>query len=263
MARRRHGRNLGLGLAAALATAAAAASAASPAAAAQDLPDAIRCDGKTDDTRAIQAAIDAAASGPGRLTLPAGTCIVSATLLISRQGVYIAGAGEGRTIISSTRGDADVFKVYAAAKPEAGGAGWSAGGGTGTFFGGLSDLSITTNARSVNGGAAVEINNVSEFQTQRLWISGTYDGVVIIASGITRHTDDDVANPVHDAFRVVGTPGVFFTRCTGGQFPAATGTRPFTSPKAPASISPTAAAPPPTMRCWSIPDAVRRSSMCS
>ncbi len=218
MARRGRGVDVGLGLAAALAMAAAAAAAPSPAAAPRDLTDAIRCDGKTDDTRAIQAAIDAAASGAGRLTLPAGTCIVSATLLVSRQGVYIAGAGEGRTIVSSTRGDADVFKFHAPAKPEAGGAGWSAGGGTGFFFGGLSDLSITTTARSVTGGAAVEINNVSEIQTQRLWISGTYDGVVIIASGITRHIDDDVANPAHDAFRVVGTPGVFFTRCTGGQF---------------------------------------------
>jgi len=58
-------------------------------------------DGSTDDTAAIQAAINAAeAAGGGEAFLPAGEYIISAALDIDSDNVTVCGAGIGATIIS-------------------------------------------------------------------------------------------------------------------------------------------------------------------
>lgn len=69
-------------------------------------------DGVTDDTEAIQSAIDAVmANGGGTVFLPAGTYLISSTLLIDNSSseyfsdprkIHIAGAGNCQTIIRST-----------------------------------------------------------------------------------------------------------------------------------------------------------------
>lgn len=55
------------------------------------------CDGLTDDTSAIQAAINTAASGPTTLYIPQGTCLVSTLSLPNN--THIAGQGAGLSII--------------------------------------------------------------------------------------------------------------------------------------------------------------------
>lgn len=60
-------------------------------------------DGMHDDTAAIQAAIDTAeASGGGIVFIPAGTYIVSSTLVVDRSRVHIVGAGMGATTLKAS-----------------------------------------------------------------------------------------------------------------------------------------------------------------
>lgn len=67
--------------------------------------------GETDDTNAIQAAIDAAgADGGGIVYLPAGTFNVDETLTVTDDHVAIIGAGKG-TVVRATFKDGDV--IYA------------------------------------------------------------------------------------------------------------------------------------------------------
>ena len=69
-----------------------------------------RGDGVTDDTAAIQAAINAAAAaGGGTVKLSPGTYIVSAPLSVEANSIHIAGAGPGATVLSPTSLTADVI----------------------------------------------------------------------------------------------------------------------------------------------------------
>lgn len=79
-------------------------------------------DGVTDDTAAIQAAIDAVPTGGGTVFFPAGTYIVSITngqtslgiaLGITKTGVVLAGQGRGNTIIKLAGGQANYVAVIA------------------------------------------------------------------------------------------------------------------------------------------------------
>jgi Pectate lyase superfamily protein len=58
-----------------------------------------KCDGASDDTAAIQAAINDAASHHEKLVLPAGTCITSATPISLPDDLILTGAGKSSTII--------------------------------------------------------------------------------------------------------------------------------------------------------------------
>lgn len=55
-------------------------------------------DGSTDDTAAIQAALDAVPSSGATVTLPAGTYVVSATLVIDKDNTTLCGVGAASTI---------------------------------------------------------------------------------------------------------------------------------------------------------------------
>jgi hypothetical protein len=68
---------------------------------AQLSPYSAKCDGITDDTVAIQAAITAAAAKKGILFFPPGTCLVSSTLVLQNNVRYV-GAGKKATVIYST-----------------------------------------------------------------------------------------------------------------------------------------------------------------
>lgn len=60
-------------------------------------------DGVTDDTAAIQAAINAAqAAGGGRVLLPASPCLISAPLVISVDNVTLQGAGWASELVASS-----------------------------------------------------------------------------------------------------------------------------------------------------------------
>ena len=71
-------------------------------------------DGVTDDTAAIQAAINyiQLKSGGGALYLPAGVYLTSSTLTISQNDITLMGAGTGNTIIKGNFADGDIIHVY-------------------------------------------------------------------------------------------------------------------------------------------------------
>jgi Pectate lyase superfamily protein len=58
-----------------------------------------KCDGATDDTSAIQSAINAAAARHEKLQLPAGTCLTNATAILLPDNSVLQGAGKTATVI--------------------------------------------------------------------------------------------------------------------------------------------------------------------
>lgn len=112
-------------------------------------------DGVTDDTAALQAAINAAQFNSFRLRLPAGTYLISSALLITAPG-SIFGDGQTASVIRQTNATANGITVaFASQKPGCGlsgfsieaGAGWVTSGfqGTGSSGTGLSINNINTN----------------------------------------------------------------------------------------------------------------------
>jgi hypothetical protein len=69
-------------------------------------------DGTTDDTAAIQAAIDAAIAGGGSVSLPSGTYLVTALTSgdTSASGLHITGAGKDKTILKCA-GDGPILSL--------------------------------------------------------------------------------------------------------------------------------------------------------
>jgi len=63
------------------------------------LPKQLVCDGVTDDTAALQAAMDLVAQEGGLLQLPAGTCRLTGTVKL-RSRVVLQGAGKARTVLA-------------------------------------------------------------------------------------------------------------------------------------------------------------------
>lgn len=63
----------------------------------------MQCDGTNDDTVALQRAIDAARGSANPLTLPSGTCLVTATITIP-DNIWIQGAGKLATTIRRKSG---------------------------------------------------------------------------------------------------------------------------------------------------------------
>jgi len=124
-------------------------------------------DGITDDTFAIQKAIDSATGG-NTVFFPAGSYIISSTLRISANGVHLKGQGTGATTIYNTSTNLDSF-----------------------YFGGntqqvmkcsISDMSISSTVSKTSGAAirfgsdTIDIRNCYAYN---LDINGHYDGIVL------------------------------------------------------------------------------------
>lgn len=62
-------------------------------------PAPLKCDGHTDDTAALQAAIDAAASRSTKIILPRGTCMLDAQTISLPDGLILQGAGRDVTTL--------------------------------------------------------------------------------------------------------------------------------------------------------------------
>lgn len=71
-----------------------------------------KCDGATDDTAYIQAAINQIATTGGIVLFPAATCDVAGTLKISTNSIRLLGMGAGATVLNFTgTGTADAIQI--------------------------------------------------------------------------------------------------------------------------------------------------------
>lgn len=94
-----------------------------------------RGDGATDDTPAIQRAVDAANARPGVINFPPGVYILSRPFTVRRGGVVLRGAGQGLTTLHIPVALGD---VYPGTYSESGGSvqtAWNSGGGFINFSG--------------------------------------------------------------------------------------------------------------------------------
>jgi hypothetical protein len=72
------------------------------------------CDGDTDDTAALQSAVNAAASHSTKLVLPRGTCMLSAQTITLPDGLVLQGAGRDSTTlrrISNANAQTDMLRL--------------------------------------------------------------------------------------------------------------------------------------------------------
>ena len=115
-----------------------------------------KCDGSTDDTAALQAAINAAAAHSAKLILPGGTCMLSAQTITLPDGLVLQGAGRDSTTlrrISNAGNSTDMFRLT---------------GKTGTVT--ITDLTLDYNRAQQTGGADIlgtSATTVTNFTLQR------------------------------------------------------------------------------------------------
>lgn len=126
-------------------------------------------DGVTDDTAAIQAAVDALISnGGGTLYIPKGTYKTTSEIAITADKVRITGAGRENTIIKPAT-DSNCFNFQ-----QTGGKGW-----------GVEDLSIKYSADGTTGSAIYAIA-ASSGEISNLFIERCFNGIQIGNSQATR-----------------------------------------------------------------------------
>lgn len=124
-------------------------------------------DGSTDDTKAIQSAIDAAQTSNGGIVyLPQGTYLVSGNLSVTAGNVTLAGAGQQATTItvSTSYATGDVITY------------------SNLFNGGMRMLKISAPAQR-QGGAAIHLDNVNRVCVQDVDMENMYIGCLIDGIG--------------------------------------------------------------------------------
>jgi hypothetical protein len=115
-----------------------------------------KCDGTTDDTAALQSAINAAAAHSTKLVLPKGTCMLSAQTITLPDGLNLQGAGRDATIlrrISNPNNLPDMFRLT---------------GKTGTVT--ITDVTLDYNRAQQTGGADIlgsSAATITNFTLQR------------------------------------------------------------------------------------------------
>lgn len=121
--------------------------------------------GSTDDTAAIQAAINSLSSTGGTVYLPAGTYKVSSTLSWSYNNITLAGAGKGATTISTYIASSDIISISAAAR------------------GGVRDLAILANTTQTSG-AGIHFTNCDNVRATNILVGyNLYTGIQIDGGG--------------------------------------------------------------------------------
>ena len=125
------------------------------------------CDGTTDDTTAINAAVSAATSnGGGTVVFPSGkTCVHTGTISITSNGVWLAGSGSGQyeSTLLFNNGSSDSIKIGFQGSP--------------IYGNGIRDLLINHGAKT--GGNALSLNNLSAFRMVNSIMSGAWNGALV------------------------------------------------------------------------------------
>jgi hypothetical protein len=157
-------------------------------------------DGTTDDSAAIQNAMNAAqTAGGGIIVFPAGT--FKAHITVSSAGIYLVGAGKNATTLLAPDGSSDVVHFYNA---------------TPYFYAGVSDLTIKYTGGTATAGCGINIDNVGVIDVQHVLVRGLWDGFCVNqgTQGDARIEDTDTQNIVNDAYYVGSTNEVFVDHFT-------------------------------------------------
>lgn len=156
-------------------------------------------DGVTDDTAAVQSAIDAAeAAGGGTVYFPIGTYLITATLTIQTSKVRLVGDGPLNSIIK-TAGDITLLSF-----------------GTGTttwiYANGVENLNIvTSNASRTTNSKGILIDYCRNFYLRDVIIQSVYYGVYIKGASDELHF---LSVTVKDAAAIYPTYGIYLDGTT-------------------------------------------------
>lgn len=135
-------------------------------------------DGVADDTAAIQAAVNAAgAAGGGTVYFPAGTYLVSSTILITSHSTYLRGDGMWNTIItrnSSSFSDTIVFK---------------GNGSSRLLYVGIKDIGIRTTGL-MSSGAHLRMDGLLWFEVNNVFCENGFHNFLFqtVQSGLISNT---------------------------------------------------------------------------
>lgn len=151
--------------------------------------------GSTDDTVAIQAAINSLPAAGGEVFVPAGTYAVSASITL-REGTNLVGTGAG-SILRVTSGalGIDVLQI--------------GNGGPTVSFASVRNLKISADGQKT-GGAAIKLNNAYRIWLERLAIEFQYRGVYILNSTAVWFHRSDVRDTKENAITIESDLGQGF-----------------------------------------------------
>jgi len=151
--------------------------------------------GTTDDTTAIQAAINALPSAGGLVYIPAGTYVMSSPITL-KEGTNLVGAGSGTILrVASGALGIDVLRI---------------GDGISTVsFAAVRDLKISADGQKT-GGAAIKLNKAYRVWLERLAIEFQYRGVYILNSTAIWFHRSDVRDTKENAITIESDLGQGF-----------------------------------------------------
>jgi hypothetical protein len=148
--------------------------------------------GETDDTPAIQAAIDVARVTGGLVDLPPGTYMTTSVLDIGdHSNIFIRGSGPGATIIKATQIGGNVIQF---------------GGSSGAANCGISGIFIDCEA--AENVTALHVDSVSYFWATQLSIYKPTIGVHIFNGVVHFYTEFVINKPSNYGFEITGTSPV-------------------------------------------------------
>lgn len=145
-------------------------------------------DGTTNDTAAIQAAID---SGEP-VEFPPGTYVVSARLTVNTAGQRLIGAGEKATTIEATTGTFDIFKF----------------GTGGTVYEYAAIEGMTIDATGMTGGYAINVDAVDRFIARNIRLEQPWNAIRVHKANVATFDEVYGQKPQGDyAFHLDGEDG--------------------------------------------------------
>ena len=151
--------------------------------------------GSTDDSAALQAAINSLPQAGGQVLVPAGTYVVSAPIIL-REGTCLIGTGAGSILrVSSGALGIDVLQI--------------GDGGDTVSFATVRDIKISADGQKT-GGAAIKLNNAYRVWLEGLAIEFQYRGVYMLNSTAVWLNRSDIRDTKENAITIESNLGQGF-----------------------------------------------------